>query len=695
MSATPSSPTKKGKLKQFNSDYDDLDPVITYRHLQSSVIGPSHPLRIVALCDCNAFYANCEQVRLGLDPEIPLVVLQWGMLIAVNYPARKFGISRMDKLDEARKRCPDLVVVHVATYAQGEDEPKYWDKPDVNTHKISLDLYRRESVKIHSMFKDQLPTGEVGMEHYFMEGYAINAVLLITSIEKASIDEAFIDFSIPVRDELLKRYPYLSEPPVDSPSGPDTPLPPPPRISYIGLGNLIPIDPPKLDPEKEATTELIEEIEKDAPATWQDVGLAIAAELMASMRKEVHEKLGYLTSAGIARNKFLAKLAASYRKFNTQNILRNLAIPGFLKPMPFQKIRFLGGKLGKALATEYDVSTVGDLLHIGIEEMQSKFGECSVWVYEILRGIDRAEVKEKAVINKSMNASKNLPKPLTDPSEGPHWIRMLAAELAIRLNEARENTPGLWPRTLSLHTCQGWHVRRSKQQAFPPPRSTNVTADFMTGEAEKLWKEIVKSGILWDGKDGMKVTHLGLGLTGIGWTEEGQQNIQGFFRAKAPTGTERAVSEGVAGPSTYATGREALRQRSQSVKPGVDEDEIVVLDIGDESGTGCYSFTCARCRKIISLPPHLLKQGEVSGPIGDNTSDVEELRQDALAVLRMEHDDYHFAQDLARQDKQSTSSASVPEKRKPSSSSTRQVKKRKKEHQPEGIARFFIKERKP
>ena len=28
------------------------------------------------------------------------------------------------------------------------------------------------------------------------------------------------------------------------------------------------------------------------------------------------------------------------------------------------QIRFLGGKLGKALAEEYDVSTVGDLLYV-------------------------------------------------------------------------------------------------------------------------------------------------------------------------------------------------------------------------------------------------------------------------------------------------------------------------------------------
>ena len=47
-----------------------------------------------------------------------------------------------------------------------------------------------------------------------------------------------------------------------------------------------------------------------------------------------------------------------------------------------------------------------------------------------------SQVREKAPVNKSTLASKNLKvPPVTKPSEGPHWIRMMAAELAYRLNE--------------------------------------------------------------------------------------------------------------------------------------------------------------------------------------------------------------------------------------------------------------------
>lgn len=58
----------------------------------------------------------------------------------------------------------------------------------------------------------------------------------------------------------------------------------------------------------------------------------------------------------------LLRASEMRRAERMQTILRNYAIPNYLKPMQFQKIRFLGGKLGKAIAEEYDASTIGELL---------------------------------------------------------------------------------------------------------------------------------------------------------------------------------------------------------------------------------------------------------------------------------------------------------------------------------------------
>ncbi|SRR5258708_29652401 len=82
------------------------------------------------------------------------------------------------------------------------------------------------------------------------------------------------------------------------------------------------------------------------------------------------------------------------------------------------------------------------------------------------------EVTERT-ITKSMLASKNIRPSFTDPDEGERWIRLLAvrlslvagfttqrslqgkSELALRLVDAREVTPAIWPKTIAVHFVQG------------------------------------------------------------------------------------------------------------------------------------------------------------------------------------------------------------------------------------------------
>lgn len=79
--------------------------------------------------------------RLGIpwNSDIPLCVQQWQGLIAVNYPARKFGITRHESPASALEKCPHLTLVHCATYGPGDKEPNYdHENPQPGTHKVSL-----------------------------------------------------------------------------------------------------------------------------------------------------------------------------------------------------------------------------------------------------------------------------------------------------------------------------------------------------------------------------------------------------------------------------------------------------------------------------------------------------------------------------------------------------------------------------
>lgn len=41
-------------------------------------------------------------------------------------------------IQDAKELCPELVVIHVATYKEGEKEPGYWENPDSRTHKVNF-----------------------------------------------------------------------------------------------------------------------------------------------------------------------------------------------------------------------------------------------------------------------------------------------------------------------------------------------------------------------------------------------------------------------------------------------------------------------------------------------------------------------------------------------------------------------------
>lgn len=543
--------------------YSVPQPVITYRHLVSAgTLNASNPLRVVSLCDIDAAYAAFEAKRLGIDPfATPLGVQQWQGLIAISYAARKFGITRHETAEEAKKKCPDIVLVHVATYAEGSETAEYNEDPRPETHKVSLDPYRRESRKVVAIFNEMCPLG---------------------AIEKASIDEMYCDLTLAVRQLILQRFPHLARPPAGAPDGLDTPLPPPPMIDWTNLGHRLPTqnDPqPSADPDDQvpaaqptaageeqqsSSQDMLEQAE-----TWTDYALACGAELIYKVRTEIKDRLGYTMSAGIASNKTLAKLSASERKPNGQTTMLPAATPIYLKDLPVSKIRFLGGKLGRAIEAEWQSSTAGDLWNVPLAEMQQKFGEESRWVYDVLRGIDHSAVIERTK-NKTMLASKNVTPPIRTTREAQKWLGILSNELCVRLKEAREEMPSLWPSTLTLRYLRrpdhgGSAEARSRQTSFPFVKDLRPQHIFTAGE--KLWLEVFGDAEQLD----QIVISVALGFSGLEAGEQGQRSLHGFFASGAEKST---ASEGP---------RQAFREAVSSTGNGGHAEPHAAVSTSDVS----------------------------------------------------------------------------------------------------------------
>lgn len=107
----------------------------------------------------------------------------------------------------------------------------------------------------------------------------------------------------------------------------------------------------------------------------------------------------------------------------------------------------------------------------------------------------------------------------------------------------------------------------------------------------------------------MKITIVQLSFTGLETAETGQKTIEGFLK---PT-SKRA------------------RDEDENVDAPLPQDEQLGENPESNDAT---SFICQRCGKRISLPLTYSSEG------------ID--KEKSLVTMRMEHDDFHFAQDLAK-----------------------------------------------
>ena len=441
------------------------------------------PLRVIAHIDLDAFYAQCEMVRLGIREDQPLAVQQWCALplstpsphsrpptniysarqglIAINYPARKSGLSRHVNVVEAKKLCPNIICQHVATWREGDEKWAYHDNAFANiaTHKVSLDPYRLECRKILACIKDTLPKN-------------------CQKVEKASIDEVFLDLSAQIHSILLERYPELAQPLPNSDVMEYLPMPPTTALEW----------------QADALVDLdSNETEEDDP-DWDDVATLIGSEIVRKVRAAIREQLNYTCSAGIAQNKMVAKLGSAYKKPNQQTVIRPRAIQRFLSEFKFTKIRSFGGKLGDEIVAAFGTEFVKDLLGIPLAQLRQKLGDdTGTRVYQLIRGIDHSEVNPRTVL-KSMLSAKSFRPTINTEEQAVRWLRIFVADIYSRLVEEGVLENKRRPNTIHLHyRCSGQD--RSKSVAIPA--AGTLTKEILLELAQKLLMMGIVEGNIW------------------------------------------------------------------------------------------------------------------------------------------------------------------------------------------------------
>ena len=454
--------------------------------------------RVVIHLDLDAFYAQVETVRLGLNPSTPVAVQQWHGIIAVNYPARAFNVKRHNTVEEAKKLCPEMVFVHVETIGEEEgegdggddgdddedadlttagpsssryvprDEPNKSGEaniikpPDRESQKVSLARYRRASWAVMNALDDAFPNSPV---------------------ERASVDEVYIDVTGEV-DKLL-----LDEENASS------------LESVASVDSLI--------TSALSTSGTVRRLTPNVNVS--DRRLGIGAHFCSLARAAVFKATKYTMSGGVAHNKMLAKLASAKNKPNKQTVVSRVAVSEMLQGLPMRSVKGLGGKLGEkvelalverfksvsaesgqnalvvqksgtgtgssheggftvdklAMLFEEDTEGVSGMgsgtgIHTGLDE------KTITWLKRVSNGEDLDPVTGNVRVGvKSVTAFKSFK--VLHAKEGVHkWLKVLSHELAERLLEDKERLNRV-PRGVRME------YRAEQNPNCHPPRLTFET----------------------------------------------------------------------------------------------------------------------------------------------------------------------------------------------------------------------------
>jgi DNA polymerase-4 len=141
-------------------------------------------------------------------------------------------------------------------------------------------------------------------------------------------------------------------------------------------------------------TDLIEPLSLDEAyldVTQNKTDLPTATRVARAIRHDIREELHLTASAGVAPNKFLAKIASDWRKPDGLFVIQPEDVQTFLPPLPVERIPGVG-KVTETRLQQMGVLTVGDLQTLGLPDLDAQFGRYGTRLYELARGIDHSRV---------------------------------------------------------------------------------------------------------------------------------------------------------------------------------------------------------------------------------------------------------------------------------------------------------------
>ena len=220
-------------------------------------------------------------------------------------------------------------------------------------------------------------------------------------------------------------------------------------------------------------TDLIEPLSLDEAyldVTKNKMGLPTATLVARTIREQIRQELNLTASAGIAPNKFLAKLASDWRKPDGLFVIQPEGVDAFLLPLPVGRLPGVG-KVTQEKLGKLKIKTVGELRGLEVADLEHAFGRYGVRLYELARGIDESPVVPDRP-TQSISVEDTFQEDVVLAETEP-MIRRLAEKL---WSASRKESRIARTVVLKLKTSEFKILTRSHTPSVPPSSCEELTA---------------------------------------------------------------------------------------------------------------------------------------------------------------------------------------------------------------------------
>jgi DNA polymerase IV len=190
-------------------------------------------------------------------------------------------------------------------------------------------------------------------------------------------------------------------------------------------------------------------------------GEPLAMEVARRIKSQILETLQLTASAGVAPNKFLAKIASGWEKPDGLTVIAPERVESFLQKLPVEALWGVGPVTAKKLRA-IGVTQLVEVRSADFPLLQNTVGSLADWLVQLAHGIDERPVEPERD-RKSISSETTFARDLTDAAQIERELDALAAEVAAALERQ-----GLVARTVTIkvryadfttvtrsHTAQG------------------------------------------------------------------------------------------------------------------------------------------------------------------------------------------------------------------------------------------------